>query len=166
MIITIHSLLCCEYTNELSFKDITQIISTCLLPIIVLLFTYKIAQNQITNSGITQFRQQWIENLRLNISDYISKVEHLALEIKENENTDQKIIDMHQDLLKLRYYIDLLLNPKEQDHKEISQILIRLRNMLYLKEKKTEDIQAEIALLVEKTQQVLKREWNVVKLGK
>ncbi len=146
--------------------DWTQFLGTILIPVLVSYITYLIAKKQITNAGVTQFRQQWIENLRNSISDYISKAEFLLLEIKTNQRNDQYLIDIYQELLKLRYKIDLMLNPLEDDHKKIIDYLVKIRNGIYDKNVTVFALQTEISQLNEFTKKVLKMEWNVVKSGK
>jgi hypothetical protein len=164
-----NKLLCCHCVADMTSDktiDFVQLLGTVVIPIIIGFITYMIAKNQIRNAGVTQFRQQWIENLRTSISDFIGKVEYLSLEIKQNNRSDQTIVDMYQDLIRLRYKIDLMLNPKEDDHKLIIEKIVTLRNGLYKPEISTTDIQNEIASLTNTTKDVLKREWTVVKKGK
>lgn len=157
---------CVPDTTTDKTVNFVQLLGTVVIPIIIGFITYLIAKNQIRNAGVTQFRQQWIENLRKSISDFIGKVEYLSMEIKQNNRNDQTIVDMYQDLVRLRYKIDLMLNPKEDDHKLIIEKIIKLRNGLYKPEISTTDIQNEITSLTSTTKDVLKREWKVVKDGK
>lgn len=146
--------------------DWTQLIGTIIIPIIIGYITYLIAKKQITNAGVTQFRQQWIDNLRTAISDYISKAEFLLLEIKTNKRNEQQLIDIYQELLRLRYKIDLMLNQKEEDHKKIVAFLVSIRNGIYDDKVSIIDLQTNISQLNEFAKTVLKQEWNVVKSGK
>lgn len=146
--------------------DWASLFGTILIPILVSLITYLIAKKQITNAGVTQFRQQWIDNLRNSISDYISKAEFLLLEIKTNQRNDHNLIVIYQELLKLRYKIDLMLNPSEDDHKKIIDFLVKIRNGIYDTNVTVSALQTEISQLNEFTKKVLKKEWNVVKSGK
>ncbi|MFN8231155.1 MAG: hypothetical protein U0V03_09575 [Bacteroidia bacterium] len=166
MILSIFTYNYYENAPDKSDFDWTQLIGTIIIPILVSFLTYFIAKKQITNAGVTQFRQQWIDNLRNCISEYISKAEFLLLEIKINNKNEQSLVDIYQDLIKLRYKIDLMLNPNEDDHKKIIEYLKNIRNGIYDNNVTAENIQTEIAQLNEFTKTVLKKEWNVVKSGK
>jgi hypothetical protein len=125
-----------------------------------------IAKQQITNSGLTQFRKQWIDNLTNSISLFVAKAEMISmLEFDDYENYDEHF----QELSQMHYKIELLLNPLEEDHLELVCLIGQIRDIIHDEEMEDDKIENEldnlIAQLMKVAKTVLKREWNVVKNG-
>lgn len=148
-------------------QDIFSLISQILIPILVAIVTYVIAKRQITNAGVTQFRQNWIDNLRDAISVYVSKAEMITILDFDDDKSYQ---EHFKELSQMQYKIELLLNPNESDHLEIVSLIRNIRDVIHdeeiTDEKMDEQVDNLIDRLMDVTKKVLKREWNVVKKGK
>lgn len=147
-------------------QDIFNLISQILIPILVAVVTYIIAKKQITNAGVTQFRQNWIDNLRDAISLFIAKAEMISvLERDDDENYREHFKELSQ----MQHKVELLLNPNENDHQEIVDLLEGIRDTIHDDEMDDETLDEKIDELIDKlldvSKRVLKREWNVVKKG-
>lgn len=148
-------------------QDIFSLISQILIPVLVAIITYIIARKQITNAGVTQFRQNWIDNLRDAISIYVAKAEMITI---LDFDDDESYLEHFKELSQMQHKIELLLNPNESDHQEIVTLINNIRDIIHDEEidekeldKKTDNY---IDRLMEVTKRVLKREWNIVKKGK
>ena len=144
-------------------QDIYSLISQILIPILVAFITYIIAKRQITNAGVTQFRQNWIDDLREAISIYIAKAEMISTFDFED---DDNYYDQFEELTHMQHKIELMLNPNEADHVEISKIIEEIREVIHEEELNEPLFDKLIKDLMKITKSVLKREWNVVKKGK
>jgi hypothetical protein len=148
----------------LSFVNLVDLFSKLLIPIIIGYVTYLIAKRQIANSGVTQFRQNWINELRSTISLFISKAELISiLDVDDEKNYREAFKDFCQ----CQYKIELLLNPNESDHNSIITHLEKIRQLIHTEDEiDEEELDQSIVILLEVTKRVLKREWQVVKRGK
>lgn len=137
---------------------------TCLTTLFV---TYVIAQKQIKNTGVTQFRQKWIDDLRDSISIYIAKAEVIAMLDFDN---DELYFSHSKELFQMQYKIELMLNPFEIDHNKINDAIEDIRSIIHDRELKhddaTEILDKNISKLLKVSKEVLKKEWKVVKDGK
>ncbi|ESU28726.1 hypothetical protein FLJC2902T_13190 [Flavobacterium limnosediminis JC2902] len=146
--------------NEIDLNIVITILTSILIPIIIGFITYIIAKKQIINTGVTQFRQQWINSLRDTISVFISRAEYTS--IQENQ---EKIKEAFREIVEAEFKIELLLNPSEEDHNKLVEKMREIRDLIYfVPDNDTLDIHIEELLAI--TKKVLKREWNVVKSGK
>ncbi|NTV66927.1 MAG: hypothetical protein HGB06_04460 [Chlorobaculum sp.] len=145
--------------------DWISLIGTILIPIIIGFITYIIAKKQITNTGITQFRQQWINSLRDTLSLFIARVEYTII-----QEDKVKIKEAFREMVEAEYKAEMLLNPVEDDHNELVKKMREIRKMVYEDESEVskidDKIDDEIDELLSISKRVLKREWNVVKKGK
>jgi H2-forming N5,N10-methylenetetrahydromethanopterin dehydrogenase-like enzyme len=145
---------------EKNISTIIVTLSSVLIPIIIGIITYSIAKKQIINTGVTQFRQQWINSLRDTISIFISRAEYTIIE--ENQ---EKIKDAFRDIVEAEFKIELLLNPLENDHNKLVAKTREIRDLIYI-DRENESLDRHIDELLDITKKVLKREWIVVKKGK
>lgn len=156
--------MCCEKMNT-GNTDWISLIGTILIPIIIGFITYIIAKKQITNTGITQFRQQWINSLRDTLSLFIARVEYTII-----QEDKVKIKEAFREMVEAEYKAEMLLNPVEDDHNELVKKMREIRKMVYEDESEVskidDKIDDEIDELLSISKRVLKREWNVVKKGK
>lgn len=129
-----------------------------------------IAKRQITASTVATFRQQWINALRDEIAMFIGEWSKVATRWQRRENeSEHERYDRLQALARHEAKIGLLINPKEDDHVELVQ-LVRDATKLAGEEfagvssndvvKTLEDARDKV---VAKSQRILKREWNRVK---
>ncbi len=152
-----------EYIEKINF---TNIVSTMLIPLIIGWITFVIAKKQIRGTGVTQFRQQWINNLTEAISLFIAKAEVISILDLDDEDYTVHFKELSQ----TQHKIELMLNPKEKDHNELNEAIDIVRDLIHdedledneLNEKMNEEIEKLLAV----AKRVLKREWEVVKKGK
>lgn len=137
------------------------------IPIIIGVITFIVAKKQITNAGVTQFRQKWIDNLRDAISIYIAKAEMISM---LDFDDDKTYFEHFKELSQMQYKIELMLNSSESDHADIVEIIGEIRDIIHdedINEDELENNLGELILeLVEVSKRVLKREWSIVKKGK
>jgi hypothetical protein len=112
-------------------------------------------------------RQAWINNLRDTVTEFISYTHitrwSVVASISDNPDVQrtQEVEDRNrvQHVNQLKEKIALLINPKEEDHRE----LVRLLEATYAAYRHGEDTQDLLKAIRDQTQIVLKREWGVVK---
>jgi hypothetical protein len=158
--------------KEANMQEYISLISaiTALTAIIIgPLVSWKIAKRQISASTITTSRQQWINNLRETISDFLAKANTVYGLAKNHYANEQSILRIEQ-LAQLNYKIHLLINPNEEDHSKLARLVDYISSSLN-KLAKTEDIDLIHEVgdkqeeLIKLSQQILKREWERVKAG-
>lgn len=103
---------------------------------------------------ITNNRQEWINSLRNEIT--------LFLGVVASTSPSEQPEDMNPDDLKSlwnhSYKIELLINPKEEDHKELVELIREeISNLTTSKEVTL------ISDIISQSQKILKREWERVK---
>lgn len=139
---------------------------------IAITVSYIIAKKQITATVVSQNRQAWINTLRDCISEFQSAIPYIGLIDKKEWIKDLKSIqhDKLSSAIRCNNKIKLLINPKEDDHIELVELLTNVLNILLdTKEKEDETydkintLQADITVI---SQTILKREWIRVKKGK
>ena len=105
-------------------------------------------------SIISENRQKWINTLREDISSLLSNMTQY-----KPANTETRAIMFNA--LWLEYYkIQLLLNPNEDDHKEL---VTAIKNCLSSIDADTEEFVKNQDFIIEISQKILKREWVRVK---
>ncbi|MAZ86052.1 MAG: hypothetical protein CL693_00190 [Cellvibrionaceae bacterium] len=107
---------------------------------------------------VTSERVKWINKLRENVSEFCGLTHHwVHTELSEEEsNTVLKDID------KVRIFIKLQLNPKDPTDKDLIRIIDKIPE--YTHESKKEKLKELINATIISTQDLLKIEWERVKL--
>ena len=133
-----------------------------------------IANKQIRVATRSTNRQDWINALRDEISEFLGHIANLdfMLELKDNEpydEIDEDIDELGQALYYHYYKVQLLINPEEKDHEELHEKMNAIENVLWEekmgKKKRAERLSELMAELTGISQRVLKREWKRVKKG-
>lgn len=128
-------------------------------------------------------RQQWINSLRDEVSEHSAALmvlaNHLLMlrdnSIPENEKPSYaEYMKTFEKTIRLNTKIQLLINPNEEDHAELSELI----NKATIELGKVMNSNADIAdsvvdktvetyrpMIIAKSQLILKREWNRVKDG-
>lgn len=146
-----------EYLLDLAGKII--------IPLIIGYVTYIISRKQIANSGVTQFRQKWIDSLRDAISLFIAKAEVIATLDYEDEET---YVEHFFELSQMQGKIELYLNPNEDDHIEIIALMEDIREIIHEEnwtDKVEDKLNESIEELLDISRKVLRREWKKVIKG-
>lgn len=104
---------------------------------------------------IAPMRQAWIESLRNRVTELLCEARGFFSEDREQAATEKR-------LTFLKWQIELMLNPKEEDHRQLSESLDSVIQFA-----QSEGMNAIFNMHVEKTKDIckaiLKREWEVVK---
>jgi len=146
---------------QTTFWDFAEKIA---IPLIVAGITYFIARKQLVNSGVTQFRQQWINDLRNSISLFITEAEIIAM----IDMSDDKLYFEHfRELSQMSTRIALMLNPNEEEHESLNRCVEKIRDVIHnekiSEEKLGKKLNKNIDELLIVAKQVLKKEWVRVK---
>ena len=110
--------------------------------------------NRSQRTIITNNRQEWINSLRGEITSFLAEIASTSpsQSLEEISSNDMKNLWTHS------YKIELLINPKEDDHKKLVE-LIR-KEIRHLNQLSSNTLISEIISL---SQKILKREWDRVK---
>lgn len=127
------------------------------------LATMWIAKKQIHAKVILAERMKWIATLRDSISQFVGAIDDVN---RYNANLSVSMLEQAQAAISqagvLHMKIDLLLNPKEDDHialgKFLAQAFLNIRD-------KTVGGPNILANITTMSQEILKREWERVKKG-
>ena len=141
------------------FASITALVSVLLGPLV----SIWVAQKQARVSVLSGNRQAWINSLRDQIAEFISvlAVMHSA---NWTSRTDKDYDDEFKRILLLSFKVQLMLNPEEEDHKKLSDLLIAAQTTLSSAEGNNSTEGAKITCdIVPLAQSILKREWVRVK---
>jgi len=137
------------------------------ISVIAVIVTYIVAKQNRWNTGVTQFRQKWIDNLRDAISLFIAKAEMISM----LDLDDEAYYDHYEELSQMHTKVELLLNPIEDDHNELVEKMNEIRELIH--DEITEDadefenmVDNKVKELLIISKRVLKKEWIVVKTGK
>lgn len=110
---------------------------------------------EVANKQITApMRQAWINNLR----DLLAELTSSALDYF-NSGKDEMSDEAYRWLTLLEHKVQLMLNPDEEDHKLLEQLIGKLLKAIDSHVKGQDDCMAVIDL----SRKVLKREWDRVK---
>lgn len=117
----------------------------------------------------SEFRQAWINTLRDDISKFIGQVDSIkklillnkvATEKDKKETSDAVVLDSIK-LREIKSKIELLINPKEDKHIQLVQLL----NQIVEEIKKNTNLSNSINELTKLAQKIFKEEWDRVKNG-
>lgn len=166
-------------------SEIAQIPLAPIATVVASLITALISFVNLTLSKeqkTSEFRQAWINGLRGDLAIFFSSARALCRtmqEIRSPNTTDEDIQDFKFGKEKIGsmrlagadslYRIKLRLNKNEPEHKELNRLLesaIRTQNKINIEKGKdyTEALEA-IELAASYSQDILKNEWERVKLG-
>jgi hypothetical protein len=122
---------------------------------------------------ISEFRQAWINDLRADISEYISKAdEWVDSYLEANCETDQeKKAPLIKSMNQTKYHafrifrrIELRFKPDDKDGNELLADLLNLLNPKMLPEHSAKAEWKDMAdAVILKARQILKKEWEVTK---
>lgn len=119
-----------------------------------------IARKQIRATVLSANRQRWIDELRQQISEFITLAGELNALAKMGMNSGQTTVDKTSKMQMCRMKITLMLNPRESDHQQLLALLRSAAVGIHQSEAEDEtNIPAVVAL----SQSILKREWERVK---
>lgn len=122
----------------------------------------KISRRQTTAT----LRQQWIDKLRDEISEFLSIINHYMI-VDAPLGPDDDEPEVYRRLLYLESKIQLMLNRHEHDHKEliamIGEAIVTIHKDSSLEDEKINLISEIHNRIISLSQEILKREWQRVK---
>jgi P pilus assembly chaperone PapD len=153
----------------MEIAQIVQIVTalTALVAVVVgPIVSIYVARRQIRASVVSNNRQQWIDNLRDTIADFLAK-QLMVRSLSRQAHADESSIPRIEDVLRLVNKIELLVNPMEQDHAELVQLVCELGDAMNQEKEKNKsfDVDPHVKRIVALSQAILKREWERVKRG-
>jgi len=131
------------------------------------LVSLDIAKRQFNASVLSVNRQEWINTLRDQIADQLADIARFPHEKSLLHQNPAEYYERVHKMSRCTTKIQLLLNPGEEDHRQLAD-LIR-RTVLLLSKLPEEEIGSQLSGLqteiVSQSQKILKREWERVKQG-
>lgn len=151
-----------QYIDAQWLSALTALVAVVLSPII----SIYVARRQIRASVVSSNRQKWIDQLRDRLSELITGIRFLNLRRQSKNISEKEFVDKFNELFLLETRINLLLNPNEGDHKELSGKIRKAIEKIF--EEKESDEPHVVKLtneVMNLSQGILKREWERVKRG-
>lgn len=113
------------------------------------------------NEMLGQMRQQWINELRIQLSQILGNSSALRVLVKSKNKDENQKLNLATNLPTQLNQITLMLNPKETHHKELLDALniISMKCISCSDKEYTEAYQQSL----ETSKIILKTEWEVVK---
>ncbi|MCT8178900.1 hypothetical protein [Variovorax sp. CY25R-8] len=145
-----------------------------------------ITSQRRANANVAKMRQVWINDLRRDTACYlalwqeiafrwaamISPADARAIDSVTLDSLNAPIAEMRKEAFELRLRIEMRFNPNEVAHQELRQLMIELETLVscFHRDKSElpaleilKKVEAAIHKSVNKQQEILKSEWNVVK---
>jgi len=133
------------------------IIVTFLLSIFELFHNRSLHKKTIYINTVTAERIKWIEGLRNNISEFCGLTLHW-IKTRIDKSKEQEILE-RIDILRTK--IKLQINPHEQSHKEIINLIDLIPNLT--DQNKADELENKVSELTNKTQKILKEVWDKIR---
>jgi hypothetical protein len=179
-----------ETINNSDWTDQMPWIVALLIGVISVVITIVIGKNQIKSSErtlnrqietskeiakldfnkivISGNRQEWINRLRDNLSEYLAKTETYSIALLNPSNTAERLQELINerlsDILALEVKIVLMLNSTEEDSKQLIKFLGIYTKCIF-GEAITQPVEVLKQNIIDITKQILKTEWERVKKG-
>ncbi len=129
-----------------------------------------VAGRQITAQVVSANRQVWIDTLRDEITSFVTEYRMaLVLHAYSELATKEAARDIVRSFTFSRIKIELLVNPKEEGHAQLIDLLESAITFIANHKSgttKAKDGMKEMREIVDLSQSILKREWDRVKSGK
>lgn len=143
---------------------------TALIAVIASPFvTIYVARKNISSSVVSKNRQEWINRLRNEISEFLKEIQHTPSAYAADAIDLSKAIEKHGLILSRVEIIRLLINPNEPDHQDlVRQVKIASKKVIESINRKTgnaAELERISSNIVTTSQSILKREWERVKSG-
>jgi len=120
----------------------------------------KVAKKQV----VAPIRQKWIDRLRDLIAEMLSIAHyyHIAQAGDDSPEGEEAETEVHKKMLFLQREVELMINPKESEHRELAERLGKLAFGLNDREN-WYSFGTQITEATELAQRILKTEWTRVK---
>ena len=149
--------------NEEWIPSVTALVSVA-IGALVTLYTVR---RQVNASMISASRQAWINSLRDAISEFLAVTAQLRHLVATCQPSEWQNAPGFERAIYLRSRIALLINPKEDDHRQLVMLVDKAFSITTVLQDteariRSTELHHEITTL---SQAVLKREWERVKAG-
>ena len=119
---------------------------------------------------VAPMRQRWIDNLRDRVAEiistahwfYVSGMNQVA-DLNHDDDWEREQAEVDRKLIFLQNQVELMLNPKEEDHVALASALEQVRKAAFPIGGRSPDISIATAHANDICKKVLKREWERVK---
>ena len=149
----------------------TALVASIVAPVVAL----SVAKLQFNATAISINRHKWIETLRDELAELIALLT-AALVVKSKWkdrweqgrgplSSDPALLDKFERIVLPEAKIKLLINPNEDDHQCLGELIETATRRLRSDDAHDVDTEADIRGIVVLAQEILKREWQRVKLG-
>jgi hypothetical protein len=154
--------------------DSVWIFAGSVIAALIVLFSGWLQQKIGRASTVSGYRQKWIQDIRNVFSEYITELEKLSDLASSNSNIDHclgarsSVLEDTRLIRKVRNYLRLYTNPGEQEHQNLLARAEEVEDYLTdtvrssLKMNEYERLRVELTRYF---QDILKEEWDRVKLG-
>ncbi len=140
------------------------------ITILIALIAGSVALFQVKSNIISSARIKWIESLRTSISElYETSLATALIQVNRkmtNENSDEnynKYVNAHSKFFILSNKIKMQLNLKEDEHKQLENLIDKVELLLDPKNKDSIDqdiVESELKEIVKISRKIFKKEWN------
>lgn len=156
------------------FPDAAWIFAGSVIAALIVLFSGWLQQKISRASTVSGYRQKWIQDIRNSFSEYITELEKLSDLASSNPNADHcfgarsSVLEDTRPIRKVRNYLRLYTNPGEQEHQDLLSRAEAIERYL------TDTVRSSLEMneyerlrdqLTKHFQNILKEEWDRVKLG-
>ena len=149
----------------------TALVASIVAPFV----TLSVARRQFNATVLSANRQKWIESLRDLLAELISLfVAALVVKSKWKDtwnkglgplDADPALIAKLERIVLVEWKIRLLINPAEPDHQQLYRAIDTAFKRLQSEDMNESDTEADLEMITDLAQKILKREWQRVKQG-
>ena len=122
-----------------------------------------IAKSQIRATVLSANRQRWIDELRQLLAEFVTLAGELNAIRQMKMYDGQSTIDKTSKMQLCKTKITLMLNPNEEDHQKLLELLRDAARGIHASE---DEDKTNIPAIIALSQSILKREWVRVKATK
>jgi hypothetical protein len=126
---------------------------------------YRIAKRQIRATVLSANRQKWIDQVRTHIAEFMALCGSINLR-KTSDKTRAEMNDSPSKIDRLyliKFNIALLMNPNEEDHKDLCSLLDQAVSITAQPAQNDTELESTLEKIRNTCQAILKREWVRVK---
>ena len=145
-------------------EDITISVIALVIALAAVIFGPLVQNWTARRQTLAAMRQQWIENLRSTLVEYMTTTRVFCTKLKvDNKRATQDVYETLQSLHSTKYRVELMVNPKEDRNIKLMQQMTRLESAIGGANKGSEDFKPILRDIVLASQEVLKYEWDRIK---
>jgi hypothetical protein len=148
--------------------SVVPILSLCVAALAVFIgpwISWSIAKRHVhsslavANKQITApMRQAWINSLRDTLAELSSSALHYHVAGYEDREDEE-----YQRVSLLEHKVQLMLNPREEDHRKLEELIRRMIGAIGAGKEGDEEFFRTHPRIIDLSRQILKREWDRVK---